>query len=372
MMKIKVLVFLFQLNGGGAERTVVNIINKLDEKIYDIVLVLGNDKNNEYLNLISDNVKIKFLNCDRLRKCFFKLRKSIIQEEPNLIFTTMNPNNLMVLLAKIFSFRSIPVVIREANNRTQSGKVTKINRFITSVFYNYSNKVVALSQGVREDLIENFKIKADKIKVIYNPVDIDNINILKNEIVDDVDIMTNQKLIISVGRLEEQKDFPTLIRAFSLVQEKINAKLIILGKGSQEIMLKKLCEDLKIEDKVLFLGFKENPQKYVKISDLFVLTSKWEGFGHVIVEAMAVGTPVVITDCKSGPFEIIQDNKYGVLAEVENYQDIAEKVIALLEDNRMSSLYAKKGIERSYDFNSNTIVKEYEELFDKVINSKVR
>ncbi|SER70898.1 glycosyltransferase [Psychrobacillus sp. OK032] len=371
-MKIKVLVFLFQLNGGGAERTVVNIINKLDTDIYDIVLVLGNDKNNVYIDLISDRVKIKFLYCNKLRNCLFRLRKCIIEENPTLIFTTMNPNNLMVLFAKILSFKSIPVIIREANNRTQSGKVTKFNKFITTIFYNTSNKVVALSQGVSEDLIENFKIKTDKIKVIYNPVDIDNINILKNEIVEDIEINKNEKLIISVGRLEEQKDFSTLIKAFSLVLEKINAKLIILGIGSQEKMLKELCVNLGIEDKVLFLGFKENPQKYVKSSDLFVLTSKWEGFGHVIVESMAVGTPVVVTDCKSGPFEIIKDNKYGLLTEVENFQEVAKKIIAMLENDEMRSWYSKQGLKRSSDFNSNLIVKEYEELFTKVINSKVR
>ncbi len=365
------LFFLFKLNGGGAERTVVNIVNKLDENKYDVVLVLGNDKNNEYLNLISKHITVKFLNCNKLRYCLFKLRKSIIEEEPNLIFTTMNPNNLMVILSKIISLKKTPVIIREANNRTESGSVTWLNKFMTKVFYNISDKVVALSQGVREDLIENFEVNKDKIKVIYNPVDIGYINKVKDEGIEDIDIDPSQKLIISVGRLEEQKDFSTLIRAFSLVVKKVDSKLIILGKGSQEKQLKRLCEELDIAEKVLFLGFKENPQKYVNLSDLFVLTSKWEGFGHVIVEAMAVGTPVIVTNCKSGPNEIIKNDQYGILAEVENYQDIAMKIITLLEDDERRLYYSNKGLERACDFNSEEIVKQYEKLFTKVIDGKV-
>ncbi|WP_156874348.1 glycosyltransferase [Planococcus halocryophilus] len=362
-MKKKILVFLFQLNGGGAEKTVVNILNKLDSSKFNIVLVLGNDKNNHYMDLLSENVTVKYLDCGKLRKCLLKLRKTIILEKPDLLFTTMNPNNIMLVVAEFISFRKIPVIVREANNRTQSGTVTVLNKLITKICYNYAAKVISLSHGVKEDLINNFKIKQEKIKVIYNPIDIDYINQIKNEEILDIEINGNEKTIISVGRLEEQKDFTTLIRAFNLVQSQIKSRLLILGKGSQEGSLKKLVTTLNLEEKVIFLGFKENPQKYVKNSDLFALTSKWEGFGHVIVEAMAVGTPVVVTNCNSGPLEIIKNNEYGILSNVEDYVDISNKIINLLKNDVLSAEYSCKGLLRSEDFKSDKIVKEYEEIF---------
>lgn len=362
---------MYQLGGGGAEKTIMNIINTLDNNKFEIVLVLGTDKNNDYLYLVPEWIKVKHLYCSKLRYCFFRLRKTIIRENPDLIFTTMNPNNIMAVIAKYSSFKNIPIIIREANNRTESRKVSKINKVITTIIYGYSDKIVALSKGVKDDLVYNFNIDNKKIRIIYNPVDIAYINMLKDEKVDDLDFGDSGKTIISVGRLEEQKDFFTLIKAFKLVLESIDAKLIILGKGSLEAELMKLCIDLGIEDKVTFYGFTNNPYKYVKKSDLFVLTSKWEGFGHVIVEAMAVGTPVVVTNCKSGPYEIIKDDEFGLLTEVGNQREIASSIVRLLQDGKMQLEYSEKGIQRANDFNSEKIVREYEELFTEVIKKKV-
>lgn len=370
-MKKKILFFMFRLAGGGAERTVVNIMNKLDKNKYEIVLVLGTDVNNDYLHLLAKEIRIENLYCPKLRYCFFLLRKCIVKEQPDLIFTTMNPNNIMAVLAKVSSFKRIPVVVREANNRTESGEVTPVNKILTTLFYNAADKVIALSQGVRDDLTKNFRIQEKKVKVIYNPIDIDSISALKNEKIDDLPKIGGEKLVVSVGRLEEQKDFVTLLQAFRLVVNEVDAKLLILGKGSQEEPLKQLCNSLQLHDSVFFLGFKNNPYKYVKAEDLFVLTSRWEGFGHVIVESMAVGTTVVTTNCRSGPFEILDGDKYGLLAEVGNPQDIAQKMITLLQDNNMRRIYAQKGVERARKFHSKSIVKEYENVFLQVINNRV-
>lgn len=364
-MKKKILFFLFSLSGGGAERTVLNIINNLDRDKYESVLVLGTDKNNDYIGLLNKNTRVKFLNCSRLRYCILKLSRCIKQESPDLLFSTINANNIILLLASMFSFRRIPIVIREANNRTQSGSVTFINKITTNILYNvFSDKIIALSKGVKKDLESNFLINESKIKVIYNPVEVKKIQELSKEKVEEFYKADDEKLVISVGRLVEQKDHSTLIKAFSILEKKIKSKLIILGKGSKENELKMLCKKLGVEKNVLFLGFKDNPYKFMRHADLFVLSSQWEGFGHVIVEAMAVGTPVISTDCNSGPREIIKNNQYGVLVPVADVQKMASQMTELLLNEELCKHYSEMGRKRSNDFDTASVTKQYEKVFN--------
>lgn len=356
---------MFSLAGGGAERTVVNIINNMDKSKFEVILVLGSKNNNKYLDLISKDVNIKILNCTKVKYCVFKLRNSIINENPDFVFSTLNPNNIVLSLANMICFsRKSRVTIREANHRTQSGKVKLVNKILTYLTYNYLvENVVALSQGVKEDLVNNFKISSRKIKVIYNPIEVDMIQSLSKEAVCKNISNNKERTIIAVGRLVEQKDFNTLINAFSIVEKKIPSKLIILGTGPLEMELKKYSEYLGVSKSIRFLGFKKNPYKYIYNSDLFVLSSKWEGFGHVIVESMACGTPVISSNCKSGPKEIIGDNEYGVLSKVGDVGELAESIIELLRNNDVLDNYSKKGLQRATDFKAIKIVDQYQKLF---------
>ncbi|MGM8216829.1 glycosyltransferase [Bacillaceae bacterium W0354] len=372
-MKKKILFFLYRLAGGGAERTILNIIKNLDEEEFEIILVLSSSKNNDYIELLPSNVKVRYLNEDRLRYSFLRLSKCIKEENPDLLFSTVNENNIILLIAKILSFKNIPAIVRESSNRTQAGKATRLNKKVTRFLYNqFADRIISLSQGVCDDLINNFGINKSKVNIIYNPIDIENINKLGSEEVYDLDINTGEKLIIAVGRLVEAKDFFTLIKAFHLVSSEVNAKLLILGKGPKETELIALCKKLKVENKVVFGGFKQNPYKYIKKADLFVLSSKWEGFGHVIVEAMASGTPVIATDCNSGPREIIGNDQYGVLVPVSDYEEIAMKLVFLLKDEDSREYYRKKGIERAYRFEASKITKEYSRVMCEVIENRIR
>lgn len=369
-MKYKILFFMFSLKGGGAERTVVNIINNLNKEKFEITLILGTTEGNDYINLLSSKVKVKYLNSSKLRFCIFKLRKAILQEKPDLLFSTLIENNIILLCSKLFTFKKIPTVVREASNRTQSKNVTFFNKVITSFCYNFfANRVIALSKGVKDDLITNFYVNKNKIDVIYNPVEVSSIKKLSDENVEeeDLDFETN-KILISVGRLAEAKDYYTLLKAFKkLTLVKENILLVIVGKGP---LLKKLVEfagNLEIHQKVKFIGFKSNPYKYIKKADIFVLSSKWEGFSHVIVESMATGTPVISTNCNSGPREIIGNNEYGMLVPVGDYNAMAEKIYELLQNNDKIKYYIEKGYKRAEYFEADIIVKKYENTFLSLI-----
>lgn len=361
---LKIMFFLYSFSGGGAERTVLNILNNLDKTKFNPILVLGTKKDAPYLENMSSEIKIINLETSRLRKSLLALRKCINQEKPDILFSTVNPNNIVLSIAKVFSKqRRKKMILREANNRTESGKVGILNKIITYITYNFiADEIVALSKGVKDDLVTNFKISKNKISVIYNPVEVEFIKKKSAEPIEELKHSIDVKRIITVGRLVEQKDYPTLFHAIKKLKNQ-NIQLLILGKGVLEDKLKKMCQELGVQDKVLFLGFQNNPYKYISQSDLFVLPSKWEGFGHVLVEAMASGTPVISSNCNSGPFEIIEDNKYGVLFPVGDYMTLAKKIEEMLDDDNLRDQYVIKGYTRAESFSAQKIVKEYERLF---------
>lgn len=368
-MKKKVLFFMFNLAGGGAERTIINIINNLNKETFEVTLLIGTKKNNDYIEMVSDEVIVKYLNKERLRNSFFKLRKFVKKEKPDLLFTTGINNNIMLSFVNLSLLkRKTKLIVRETTYRSKSFKISLLNRVLTYIAYNLiADKVIALSKGVKEDLVKKFSINKQKVKVIYNPIEIEMINQLKDEKLVYPIRDKDEKIIISIGRLVEQKDHFTLIKAFAILQSMVNAKLIILGKGPLDSELKSLTEQLGIKDKVYFLGFKRNPYKYINMSDVFVLTSKVEGFGHVIVESMVIGTPVISTDCKTGPREILGDNEYGILVPVGDYEELSFQIFRLLQDEQLQRNFSLRGIHRTRDFNSKKIVKEYENIFLKII-----
>jgi len=250
--------------------------------------------------------------------------------------------------------------------------------------------LVAVSKGVKDDLIENYGIKEDKIRVIYNLYDLEKIQELsKKKIENKYKEIFNFPVIISVGRLTKQKGQWHLIRAFKKVKEEItNIKLIILGKGELEDYLKKLACEMDLEKDVYFLGFQKNPFKFISKSKIFVLPSLYEGFPNALVEAMTCGIPVISSDCKSGPREIlapetdleietktIEYTKYGVLIPVcdDNYYNahfpltaeertLAKSIINLYSSKEFLENYAYKAKERAMDFNKDKIILEYEDI----------
>lgn len=367
----KIMFFLYTLAGGGAERTVVNIINNLDRELFDPLLVLGSNKCMEYFECLNKDIRVIFLDKSKLRYCLFSLRKCIITENPSLIFTTLNGNNLLMGFAKLLSLQNVPLVVREANHRSMTGKVKWINKIMTYVVYNFvAEKVVTLSVGVKNDLQCNFYINKNKIVVIYNPIENNKIIELSNDSICETVLNDNKKTIIAIGRLVEQKNYNMLIKAIAEIKDRNDIQVIILGKGPLKEKMEKLCVELGVENNIKFLGFKNNPYKYLSKSDVFVLTSNWEGFGHVIVEAMACGTPVIATNCKSGPDEILLDNKYGILVGVEDYMSLADEISDILYKSEKREFYIRQGHERAKRFDALIIVKEYDRLFTSILNKK--
>ena len=251
----------------------------------------------------------------------------------------------------------VPVTLsNERIYKKPQGYVEQIFPQLIRTIYRRADSLIAISEGVKRDLIESFDIEPEKVEVIYNPVITDEVYELMNESVSHPFFSTPDPVYIGVGRLTEQKNFSHLIRSFNEVVSRQDAKLIILGKGDREQQLKNLCSELSISDHVSFPGFVDNPYKYMSKSDVFVLSSKWEGFGNVIVEAMACGTQVVATDCESGPAEILENGRYGHLVPVDQVQTLANMMEDALDNPYNDQLLQ----ERASDFHVNKIAPQYE------------
>ena len=219
-----------------------------------------------------------------------------------------------------------------------------------------------MSSGISKDLI-SIGIPESLIVVINNPVDINEIKTKSMEqhshpwFSDE-----SQKVIIAVGRLIEAKGFDKLIQAFSRIVPEIPVRLLILGEGPLETSLKNLSKELGVSGYIDFMGYIENPYSYLAKSDLFALSSNWEGFVSVLLEAMALGIPVVANDCWTSPGEILKDGKIGVLATSNDPEVFAESILTALNEKQDVELL----ISRAAEFSTPTIAKQYIDLFSQI------
>ena len=234
-------------------------------------------------------------------------------------------------------------------------------------FYPLANGIIVVSDGVAKDIIKITKIPQYKIKTIYNPVIETKIYKYSEKIIDkkfNKIFSDDLPIILGVGRLTKQKDFQTLIKAFSIVKRKINSKLLILGEGQERPSLENLIKKLSLEKNVFLPGFVPNPYPFFKKADIFVLSSAWEGFGIVLVESLALGTSIVSTNCPSGPKEILENGKYGKLVPIKDVNALAEAIIKTLSNNISNSQLL---MSRARDFSVEKSIEKYEKIFKEIL-----
>lgn len=361
-MKKKIIFLIPSLHGGGAERVYTHLLHHIDREKFEPYLMVVNLEG-PYVEDIPSDVKIVDLKKRSVKSSLIKLIKEINKIRPSIIMSTLLHLNLTLLFIKPFLKGNPRIIVREANPPSFSIKEllgTSVFKKLYVKLYKRADHIIAISKDVAEDVIETFNVPKDRVHIIYNPVLVEQIKMKSEEDVNHPWIINKKEpVIISIGRLVEQKDFPTLIKAFAKVIERKKCKLIILGEGPNYSILLELIKELGIEDSVDFLGFVNNPYKYVKNSDLFVLSSKWEGFGMVIIEALAVGTPVVATDCPGGPHEILNNGKFGKIVPVGDIGKMSQAIIEALDEE----IDRGRLIKRAMDYDINVIKLRYQEVF---------
>jgi glycosyltransferase involved in cell wall biosynthesis len=223
-----------------------------------------------------------------------------------------------------------------------------------------------VSEGIKSNLISDFGIMPEKVQTIYNPIDLSRINALISDSPEHPFFRDQKPIVIAMGRLTAQKGFNILLKGFRRVISEIDVRLIIMGEGPQRAYLENMIRDLGITDKVYLAGFQRNPYAFLAYSDIFVLSSHYEGLPMAILEAMACGIPVISTDCRSGPREILQNGQCGILVPVNNETALADAITRLLKDREQREVFTKRGKERMKDFTVNEIVRQYEDVICEV------
>jgi glycosyltransferase involved in cell wall biosynthesis len=284
------------------------------------------------------------------------------------MLSALNQANVVAIVAKMVSNAKTRLVVSERNTLSVE-KISKtdlrsrVMYKLIPVLYKRADMIVAVSDGVNQDLVDVLKIPVNRVQTIYNPFDLEHIKSMAIEDVDQNWFQPGQPpVILSIGRLVEQKGFFDLVRAFSKVVKKVKARLVIIGDGPLRSEIRALTKSHGLTDDDVHLEpFTKNPYKFLARSRLYVLSSHWEGLPGSLIEALACGVPVVSTNCHSGPNEILEGGKWGMLVPVGDADALAASIIDGIVNP--PSRYPD-GKQRAKDFDLDKSVSRYLQLLD--------
>jgi glycosyltransferase involved in cell wall biosynthesis len=395
---VKIGIMTLSLRRGGAERVTALVSRHLLQS-HDCHLILFDTSSFDYdypgpvldLHLPEPqgrNLAVRLANTLRSLRRIARLKREM---RFDIVVSSLEPANIPNAITRACSGTPVALWVHEDKGY---GQVSDLQRRITDVLirrlYNRADLIIAVSQGIRETLIRRYHLPGDKIKVIYNPVEIEDVKARGQEELDPAfrDVYRDP-VIISCGRLTVQKGQWHLLRAFKgLLSQIPSARLIILGDGELRQSLTDLARSLGIEDRVILPGYQSNPFKYLSRASLFVLPSLWEGFGYVLVESMVLGLPVISTDVRSGPREILAPDtdfrqtastieyaKYGILVPpmegkmpdstvplTPGEDQLRQAMVKVLTDPSLAEGYSRQGPLRAADFRTDVLLPAFERL----------
>lgn len=355
-MKKKICFIVPSLGGGGAERVAFHLLNNLNLDNFDLSVVVVYKDKGDYLKDLRKEVRKIFLKKDKIRYCLFSLYKSLKSEKPDIVINFSFDLMMLMGVFIIPFFKNIYFINRQINILSMQ-KFNFIKKILLRVAYKNFNKIITQSKDMTEDLLKNIDISKEKIMEINNPVDISKMEKLSNENIE-IEFNENSKNLLCVGRLSPQKGFDLIIEIMSLINDK-NIKLYILGDGKEKGNLLNLIKKLNLEKQVFLLGRKSNPYVYMKNVDLFVLSSRYEGFPNVLIEAGACGLYSICNNCPGGVNEIILENINGNILNFNDKELVAKIIESSFILNRDKNKI-KESIRNRYSLEK--IIKEYEDL----------
>lgn len=323
--------YMPSLAGGGAERVFLHLAKGFVDRGYEVHLVLARAEG-PYLPQIPKEVRVVDLRAPRVLASLPGLVRYLRREKPFAMLSALDHTNAVAIAAR--SIARVPTRIVATVHSTPTQVVTnartlpaRLLPLWTRPLYRRAHVVVAVSQGVANELVHYVGIPEHKVRVVYNPIITPGLFRKAEEPLGHPWFHEGEPpVILGVGRLTKPKDFPTLIRAFAIVHRQRPARLMILGEGEERPALESLVRELRLDEDVSLPGFMQNPYPYMKRAAVFVLSSRWEGLPTVLIEAMALGTPVVATNCPSGPAEILKGDQIGALVEVGDIKAIANAI----------------------------------------------
>lgn len=355
--KRHIALYLPSLRGGGAERVMVMLANGFAERGHRVDLVLTRAEG-PYLPEVAKQVRIVDLDKDRVLAGLLPLARYLRREQPDAMLSALNHANIIAILARKLARVPTRLVVSEHSNPTLSlagGGIRHIMRRLIQHYYPQADAVVCVSQGIREEMINQLRLAPKILHPIYNPLDINRIHHMMYEPVEHPWFSKHDvPVVLAVGRLTPAKDYPNLLRAMKLLLQHLSVRLVILGHGEEAEALKHLTAELGIADCVSFIGFQRNPYNWMYACDLYVMSSAWEGLPGALMEALACGAKIVSTDCLTGPAEILEHGKWGRIVPVGDAAALAKAMAMALDDP--TSLHSQK---RAADFKVEISVHHY-------------
>ena len=351
-MKKKIVIFMPSIEDGGVEKNLFLISNFLIKKINNISIITISNK---FKNKFDKKIKLIFFSNNffnylgRRKKfflCLFLLFLEILKDKNILVFSFQG-NIYCTLLCKILG---VKVIVR-SNTSPEGWSQNIFKHFFFKIILNSANKIIVNSIDFKKQLKKRYNLK---VTCIYNPLN-------KKEIINKSKQKTlsyfgkNCLKIINVGRLIDQKDQITLIKAINLVKEKIKTNVLIVGNGKEKNNLQNFIKKKKLNKIIRIISYKKNPYPLIKHSDIFVLSSIYEGLPNVLLEAICLKKFIISSNCPTGPREILNNGKGGLLFKTKNHKELAKKIIYFQKNKKKCSIMNKisqAGLER-FNFKKN-------------------
>jgi glycosyltransferase involved in cell wall biosynthesis len=356
----RIAVFFTSLDVGGTPRAMLRLMEGFVKAGFTVDAVVVRAFGS-FLDKIPEGVNLVDLGAGRTLTSIPSFIQYLRKNKPDVVLSALMHVNLAAIIARMLSGTSPRLVISERSNLTEK-KIhaihiwDKISIPLINIFYPLADAIITVSLDASKDLIESTKLDPEKVITIYNPIPVDEIQRASTE-KNEHPWFSNHEIpvILAVGRLSPPKDYPTLINTFNILHERKRVRLIIVGEGEERQRIERVVKSSPFSEDILLFGRSENPFPYMAKANVFVLSSAWEGFPNVLVEALACGATVVSTNCHSGPSEILQDGKYGRMVPVGDAQALA-KAIELSLDHPFP---AEQGISRARDFSVEKAIRKY-------------
>jgi glycosyltransferase involved in cell wall biosynthesis len=370
MTKYRVLCVIGVMNAGGEETMLLDHLRHYNKDIFEFYLAVFSS-GGDLIKKIPPDVECFILEDSILSQNVFlkqiikviKLRKVINNVRPHLVFSVLFDASLFVRIVRRVVNQKFIKVAREPHNSIwdyQHLLSTKdiIRAKLQSFAFADSDVIVTVSKGSKGEISKNYGIPSEKFHIIYNYIDVDKI--IEQTAFPSSLPPLEHPAVVSLGRLIYRKGFQYLIQAMTKLDR---AHLYLIGKGDYEAKLIEMARELGLEKRVHFLGYMDNPYNILSQGDVFAFPSLWEGFGNVILEAMACGLPVIASKCPHGPEEIITHGENGLLVEVRDVEGLAEAIHHLITRDTIRKRLSKQGFQRVKDFNTIEQVIKYDNLF---------
>jgi glycosyltransferase involved in cell wall biosynthesis len=359
------VIYLPQMANGSIETGLLHMAPHFARYGYDVTFLVHEAK------IKTNGFRLISFNRKRSLTCLLPLMRFLRQEKPDILLSNLSHNNIITIWAKLLT-RSATKIIAVHHNALSAESLHKDNwqykilPLITRLFLKKADAVIGVSQGVADDLIRTAKLNAARVHTIYNPIiDNDFYQRMAEPVTHPWLKDKTIHVILGVGRLVKQKDFATLISAFALALRQRDMRLIICGEGPLLYQLQAQAVALGIADKIDFAGYKTNILPFMREASVMVLSTLNEGFGNVLAEALACGTPVISADCPHGPSEILDRGHYGKLVPVGEPQTMANAIVETLTNPPSPEALQKRGQE----FSVQRAADDYLKLFDQLYHT---